>query len=152
VSLSTFYMDEFSCLFEVDIQCRVLICVQCQFAVVPSQVDKHLRAHHSRVSVVQRQRLIAKVDDLSRLATVHSDVVYPLSADPPVASLPTYFDGLRCSSVDESGTACAYICRTPPGIQEHCIQQHQWTNRQKRGGDVRSKTLHQRSCVTTIKS
>lgn len=135
-------MDEFSRLFEVDIQCRVLICMQCQFAIVPSQVGKHLRAHHSRVSVLQRQKLIAKVDDLSGLARVHWDVVYPLTTDPPIASLPTYFDGLKCSSVDESSNACAYICRTPRGIQEHCIRQHQWTNIQKRGGDVRSKTLH----------
>jgi hypothetical protein len=135
-------MDEFSRLFEIDVRCCVLICVQCQFAVVPSQVDKHLRVHHSRVSILQRQKLIAKVDNLSGLARVHSDVVYPLATDPPIASLPTYFDGLKCSSIDESGTACAYICRTTRGIQEHCIRQHQWTNRQKRGGDVRSKTLH----------
>lgn len=133
-------MDNFDRLFEVNSQCRVLICLCCQYAVVPCQIEKHLRAHHSRLSLLQRRNILAKVQELLELARVHSDVIYPSSTDPPIRSLPTYFDGLKCNSVDDHGFFCSYICRTPRGMQEHCIQIYvRWTNQQKRGGDTRSK-------------
>lgn len=94
-------MDDFSRLFEVSVPFRVLICVKCQFAVVVSQIDKVFRAHHSRVGIAQRREIIAKVNDLSGLARVHLDVIYPLATHPTITLLPVYFDGLKCSSEDE---------------------------------------------------
>jgi len=95
-----FVMDEFHRLFTVDSRSRILICTSCQYAVVPAHLSKHLRTHHKRLTLQQRRNIISAVDELSILARVPSDVVYPLPNDPPVANLPMYFDGLRYSSID----------------------------------------------------
>jgi hypothetical protein len=44
-------MDEFHRLFEVNHKHRVLICLACQYAVVPSQVKTHLQSYYERISV-----------------------------------------------------------------------------------------------------
>ena len=142
-------MDDFHRLFEVDAQCRVLICTCCQYAVVPAHVGKHLRTHHKRLTLQQRRNIISAVDELPILARVPSDVMYPSPSDPPIANLPVYFDGLKCSGVDPCGVPCLYICRTPRGIREHCEQKHGWVNSQKRGGDARSKQTHAKNKIWT---
>ena len=144
-----FVMDEVHRHFTIDSRSRVLICTSCQYAVVPAHLSKHLRTHHKRLTLQQRRAIISAVDELSILARVPLDVVYPSPNDPPVANLPVYFDGLRCSSIDSRGVPCSYICRTPRGIREHCEQKHSWVNSQKRGGDARSKQIHARNKIWT---
>jgi hypothetical protein len=117
-------MDEFHRLFAVDSQSRILICIGCQYAVVPAHLGKHLRTHHKRLTLQQRRTIVSAVDELSILARVPSDFVYPSPSDPPIANLPVYFDDLKCSSLDSRGVPCLYICRTPRGIREHCEQKH----------------------------
>lgn len=135
-------MDEVTRLFDVNSRCRALICSTCQYAVVPDQLHKHLRAHHKRLSLQQRRDIISTVEEISELARLPSDVVYPSPNDPPIDSLPVYFDGLKCTAPVADGAVCSYICRTPRGMREHCRQKHGWVNSQKRGGDTRSKQLH----------
>jgi hypothetical protein len=142
-------MDDFHRLFKINLQCRILICTDCQYAAVPTHMDKHLRAHHLRLSLQQRRAIVSIVDELSELARVPSDVVYPLTTDAPVASLPVHFDGLKCGGSDTQGVPCSYICRTPRGIREHCEQRHGWVNSQKRGGDTRSKQTHTSNKIWT---
>ena len=117
--------------------------------MVPAHLGKHLRTHHKRLTLQQRRAIISAVDKLHILARVPSDVVYPSPNDPPVANLPVYFDGLKCSSLDSRGALCLYICRTPRGIRDHCEQRHSWVNSQKRGGDARSKQIHARNKIWT---
>ena len=135
-------MDEFSPSFEVLPQHRILVCHRCQFAVVPSQIETHLRVGHKRLSLDQRRSIIARVAAITDLAQIEADVIYPTPSDPPVAGLPIYFDGLKCDARSADGTKCRYICRTARNIRKHCEQQHGWTNQQKRGGNARSKKVH----------
>jgi superfamily II DNA helicase RecQ len=131
-------MDDFQRRFMVYDQYRILVCIPCQFAVVPSQVREHLRAHHCRYSSQQRSDIINRVNSLTTLARTHADVVYPSPTSKPVDHLPVYHDGLRCLAEVKAGQPCEYVCRTVYGIQEHCKRAHSWTNKRKRGGDVRS--------------
>jgi hypothetical protein len=95
-------MDDFYRLFHVNSQYRILIFTDCQHAVVPTQIGKHLRAHHIRPSLQQRRAIISRVEELVGLARVHLDVVYPSLSDPPVTHLPIYFDGLKCNGYDDA--------------------------------------------------
>ena len=142
-------MDDFHRLFYVNSQHHILICTDCQFAVVPTQIGKHLRAHHLRLSLQQRRTIVSRVEELIGLAEVPSDVIYPLPSDPPVTHLPLYFDGLKCNGYDAQGALCSYICRTLRGMREHCRQKHGWINSQKRGGDTRLKQTNANNRIWT---
>ena len=135
-------MDEFDRLFTTYPQYHVTICTRCQVAIIPAQVEEHLRKQHSRLSRQQRHDIADKFHRLCDVALVESDVIYPNPSDPPLDALPVYFDGLKCIGNDDQGRPCLYICRTPCGIQKHCKEEHKWENKQKRGGDVRAKQTH----------
>jgi superfamily II DNA helicase RecQ len=135
-------MDEFSRIFLSYDEYRIIVCTICQFAVVPSQIEHHLKKHHSRLTHQQRRIVAQKVQSLPQLALVESDVIYPRSDDPPINTLPVFFDGLKCTGKLQDGSACQYICRTITGIQKHCKDGHDWVNVQKRGGDARGKRFH----------
>jgi hypothetical protein len=75
------------------------------------------------------------------VARVPEDVIYLEPTEPPVANLPTYFDGLKSTGTTSQGNACSYMCRTLHPTQEHCKQKHNWTNQQRRRGDARLKQL-----------
>jgi hypothetical protein len=123
-----FLIEEFRRLFEVDLRSRILICTSCQYAIVPTHLSKHLWTYHKRLTLQQRRAIISAVDELSILARVPSDVVYPSLNDPPITNLPMYFDSLKCSSIDSQGVPYSYIYRTLRGIREHCEQKHSWVN------------------------
>lgn len=84
-------MDTFDRLFDVNSRCRALICVTCQYAVVPGQLNKHLRAHRKSLSLQQRRDIISRVEEIPELARALSGVVYPSANDPPINGLPVYF-------------------------------------------------------------
>lgn len=50
-------MDGFENVFEVLTDNRVLICNRCQYAVVPLQIEQHLRQHHRQLSLEQSREL-----------------------------------------------------------------------------------------------
>jgi hypothetical protein len=135
-------MDKFDSLFTAYPQYHVVICNKCQIAVIPAQVEEHLRKQHSRLSRQERCDIAKRYHCLSDVALVESEVKYPKPGQPPLDTLPIYFDGLKCIGVDAQGQRCQYICRTPCGIQKHCKEEHNWENKQKRGGDVRAKQTH----------
>lgn len=135
-------MDEFNRIFLHLTEYRIIICASCQFAVVPTQVEQHLKKHHRRLTLQQRRAVVEKVHSLSQLALVESDVVYPQPHQSAIDALPVHFDGLKCIGKDDNGTSCKYICRTTCGIQKHCKDKHGWINVQKRGGDMRAKQAH----------
>lgn len=111
-------MDEFDRLFEISEKHRILICLSCQYAVIPFQIKTHLQKYHKRVNLEQRNEIVSKVEATTELARSHAEVVYPIPTDPPITRLPIYFDGLKCQG--SQANACSYICRTPRGIREHC--------------------------------
>jgi hypothetical protein len=142
-------MNDFDRVFETDFQHRILICLSCQYAIIPSQAKTHLQVYHKRLTVRQRRNITSKVEGTTRLARVPEDVIYPEPSEPPVANLPVYFDGLKCTGITSQGNTCSYICRTLHPMQEHCKQKHNWTNQQRRGGDARSKQLHTSNKIWT---
>lgn len=135
-------MDEFDRSFTTYPRYRVIVCNKCQVAVIPAQVEEHLRKQHSRLSRQERHDIAERFYSFRNIALVESDVIYPKSSEPPLDALPIYFDGLKCTGSDAQGQPCLYICRTPCGIQQHCKEEHDWENKQKRGGDVRAKQTH----------
>jgi len=142
MSCPTSVMDELNRIFLAYDEYRIIVCTICQFAVVPSQTEHHLRKHHSRLTYQQRRIVAQKVQSLPQLALVESDVIYPRPDQPPINTLPIFFDGLKCTGKHEDGNACRYMCRTITGIQKHCKDEHGWINIQKRGGDARDKQVH----------
>ena len=132
---------DFQHLFEINPRHRVLICRSCQYAIVPAHFKTHLQVLHPRLSLQQRRNFTQEVESASDIARAHEDVVYPSPTDPPVDSLPVYFDGLRCTWVSNTDV-CPYVCRTLRLMREHCKQKHGWVNQQKRGGDTQAKQLH----------
>lgn len=99
-------MDDFRRIFEIDSRHRILICLPCQYAVIPSHTKTHLQTHHKRLSIEQRNDFVSRVEGCTELAKIHADVVYPLPTEPPIPSIPVYFDGLRCDGIDIQGDRC----------------------------------------------
>ncbi|KAK0773172.1 hypothetical protein LTR75_017205 [Friedmanniomyces endolithicus] len=131
-------MDDFERCFDVHDQFHIIVCVSCQFAVVPSQIKEHLRKHHACLSSEQRSRIVERVNALPTLAPDEGSVVYPPPSHALIDHLPIFFDGVKCLGQSASGRLCAYVCRTVYGMQEHCRNAHSWVNKRKRGGDVSS--------------
>jgi hypothetical protein len=102
-------MDEFHRLFEIDHKHRILICLSCQYAVVPFQIKTHLQTYHKRINLQQRNYIIAEIEATTELARTYAEVIYPVSTDPLIASLPTFLDGLRVSR-ERRPKRCLLIC------------------------------------------
>ncbi|KAK1042872.1 hypothetical protein LTR74_018482 [Friedmanniomyces endolithicus] len=131
-------MYDFERDFGVYDQFRIVVCISCQFAVVPSQIREHLRKHHRRFSSEQCSRIFETVNGLRSLARDEPSVVYPPSSHEPIDHLPVFYDGLKSLGQRQSGACNGYVCRTVYGMQEHCKGVHGWINKWKQGGDVRS--------------
>jgi len=131
-------MDDFERCFKVYDQFRIIVCIPCQFAVVPSQIREHLRKHHRRFSTEQCSHIVADVLGLRTLAREEASVLYPPPSHEPIDHLPVFYDGLKCLGRTQSGPRCEYVCRTVYGMQEHCKRVHGWVNKRKRGGNSRS--------------
>lgn len=67
-----------------------------------------------------------EVKKMDQIAFNKDQVRYPDPADLPIIGLPIFEDGLKCKQ-------CLYLCRTRKGIQDHCKEEHDWVNPQKRG-------------------
>lgn len=132
-------MDSFTQLFDVKPQFGVMICRACQFAVVPSQVEAHLRVHHLNKTSQERKTLQQEAESNTHLAFQKDQVKYPDPHDLPIIGLPVWEDGFKCKAQIPSGTECSYICRSRRGIQQHCKEEHNWTNPRKRGRNSKRK-------------
>jgi hypothetical protein len=135
----TFEMGDSHFPFESDTQNRVIVCLTCQYAMIPTQAKTHLQIYHKRLTLQQRRDIVSKIEDTAELARVPYDVVYPGPCTPLVFYLPVYLDGLKCTKTSSQGDVYSYICRTLHPMQEHCKRKHDWVNRYKRGGDVRTR-------------
>lgn len=135
-------MDNFERIFQYYPQYRVVVCRECQFAPVPSEIQSHLRKHHTRLSTDKRKQVAEHFQTLPNLARQKTEVIYPTSYDAPLIGLPVFFDAIVCSATGVDNRRCRYTCRTTRGIRQHCKDEHGWTNEQTRGGHVRQKRLH----------
>ena len=113
---------------------RAVICTHtsCRYAVLPSNIDTHLRAQH-RMSVGLRREIIAHIMSIPSLIVNEEHLGLVNSPNPPprqpaIPHLPVYSDGLGCSYIP-----CPYVCRSRDGVIKHCESVHGWVNPYKRG-------------------
>lgn len=117
--------SEFDSIFRHMTTYKIIVCRACKFAVVPGQIERHLREHHPQVEKGKRNRVAKAGAGLESVAHTKEEVGYPQPTDEPVEGLPVYEDGLRCAGQREgTGMPCGYICRTGYGIQKHCRTSH----------------------------
>lgn len=124
-------------IFEILPAVTVVVCRQCQYAVVPSQVEVHLRAHHPGYSLQQRKEMQQEVQRLEGVAFEKDQVCYPEKSDLPITGSLIFGDGLKCKAPRIQGVECQYTCRDLKTMQKHCREAYNWGS-QKRG-DVRRK-------------
>lgn len=97
-------------------ECRIIICKQCQFAVVPSQVESHLQTHHPSKTQQTRATIQQVVKGMRDVAHEKSQVKYLQGpACQPVPGLPIFRDGYKCIG-QQDGKECTYMCREVSGI------------------------------------
>jgi superfamily II DNA helicase RecQ len=132
-------MEPFNRIFQHLREFRIIQCKTCAYAVVPDQMNGHLRDHHKEISASTRQQIVDVVKGMDGVARQQEDVVYPPATATAIQGFPLYDDGFRCQGEDGEQGQCEYICRTPRGIQQHCRDIHQWVNDRGRGGNVRKK-------------
>ena len=75
----------------------------CQIAVIPAQVEEHLRKQHSRLSRQDRHDIAKRCQSVRGIALVESDVIYPKPSQAPLNTLPIHFDGLKCTGNNIEG-------------------------------------------------
>ena len=119
--------EDFDGIFQHMQQYKIIVCKTCAFAVVPQQIDRHLREHHPQVDKQKRSRIAATGTALETVAHNEGDVIYPEASEEPVEGLEVYGDGVRCMG-QQDGKPCAYVCRTAFGMQKHCRLKHGWVN------------------------
>jgi hypothetical protein len=66
----TFEMGDLHFPFESDTQNRVIICLICQYAIIPTQAKTHLQIYHKRLTLQQRRDIVSKVENTAELARV----------------------------------------------------------------------------------
>jgi len=72
----------------------IVNCQTCEYAVVPAQVERHVKDHHPFTTKEQRAAITQSIQTLSSVAQHHEAVMYPSGDEPPIASLPVFHDGL----------------------------------------------------------
>jgi hypothetical protein len=134
-------MANFDANFEHLTQYRIIRCKSCRYAVVPEQVERHMKDHHPQVVPARRREISRAAMSLSNVAHRHEDVVYPNRDDEPVPGFPIITDALVCNGRKE-GEPCEYTCTAIRTMQQHCKDVHGWHNDQGRGGNTRAKSKH----------
>ena len=114
--------EDFDGIFQHMQQYKIIIYKTCAFAVVPQQIDRHLREHHPQMDKHTR-RIVATGTGIETVAHNKGDVVYPQASEKPNEGLEVYGDGLRCME-QQDGKPCTYVCRAAFGIQKHRRLEH----------------------------
>ena len=123
--------------------------MNCQYAIVSSQIKTHSQVRHKCLGVQQRHDIISKVESLAELATIPRVVIYLEPIKLPVAIFPFYLGGPKGASIANHSGPCPYMCRMLHLMQEHCKQQHDWANQHKRGDDGGLRRLHMSNKIWT---
>jgi len=134
-------MADFDKIFEHLTHYRIIRCKSCKYAVVPAQIERHVKDHHPQVVPARRKTISQAATGLPNIAHRPEDVIYPTRNDEPVPGFPVVTDALVCNGQKE-GQPCEYVCAAVRTMQQHCKDLHNWENSQKRGGNARAKSKH----------
>jgi len=111
--------EDFDGIFQHMQEYKIIVCNRCVFALVPQQIDRHLREHHPQIDKQNRSRIVERARTLEAVAHNKEDVEYPQAGEEPVEGLEVFKDGPQCTG-QQDGNPCEYVCRTAFGMQKHC--------------------------------
>jgi RecQ family ATP-dependent DNA helicase len=118
---------------------QVIICKECQHAVLPSHIDTHFTAKPQHdFEKKERQRIADAVADINGLIGNEETLrrckfPFPPSTSKPIPALAEpRNDGMQCE-LETAGQVCQYICCTTYGIRKHCWEEHGWKSKKKGG-------------------
>ncbi|KAF2201413.1 hypothetical protein GQ43DRAFT_415904 [Delitschia confertaspora ATCC 74209] len=101
-------------LLEYSTRYKVLICLQCQYAIQKSALQSHLLRH--KIYRDERQRLL---DSIAQLELLEPDnVPLPNPDSPPIAALPI-ISGFRCIVA-----GCGNLCASEKRMRRHWSEKH----------------------------
>jgi hypothetical protein len=92
----------------------VVVCVECQHAVLPSNINTNLSDVNKHNSTKEkRQQVIQEVENIEGLIIKRADLdrlVFPPASEPPISALQDpRTDGLKCRLRDEYQEPCRFI-------------------------------------------
>jgi hypothetical protein len=120
--------------FETLEEFSIVICRKCRHAVWPSQIEAHLRRAHRHVSTTMHTTLANNVRTWPDIAQDPIQLDIPAIRTRAIPQLVQPVDGYRYQLSPHS---CQYVCTTIPTMQQHWIQQHQWSRSRKTGHPTR---------------
>ena len=103
---------------------QVIVCKQCQHAVLPSFIHAHFRGKHHRLEKEERERIIDAAAEINGLiedneALRQCEFPFPPLTSKPIAALVKLKkDDIQCT-FNVEGKVCAYICSSIPKMQQH---------------------------------
>jgi superfamily II DNA helicase RecQ len=131
-------MDAFNRIFEHLPQYKIIVCKRHRYAVPPFQINTHIQAHHNWEPKSIRVDVVAYVSQLTELAWIHEDVVYPEAGSEAIPNVPVFNNAYECSG-NETIVGCGYVCQTKKVIQKHCRDEHQWQTGKQQGGSLKQR-------------
>ena len=111
----------------------MIICKECQHAVLPSQIDAQFAANPQHgLEKEEQQRIANEIAEIDRLISNEEtlrqcEFPFLLATSKPIEGLAApQKDGLQCK-------VCQYICCNKYSIQKHCWEEHRWKSKNKGG-------------------
>src|SRR5271154_2410037 len=105
---------------------QVIICKECQHAVLPSHIDTHFAANPQHgLGKKERRRIAKEIAEINRLISNEEtlrqcEFTFPPPTSEPIPALaPPIKDYIQCK-FETAGKVCQYICGTIRSMQEHC--------------------------------
>jgi hypothetical protein len=128
----------------------VIICKECQYAVLPSHVNTHFAAKPHKLEVKERRKIIQEVATVDGLMVDEeilrqSEFLFPAATSKPIEGLAAPKRGALQCTFETGGQLCKYICSTVRKMRAHCSKEHEW-NSTHRGGRPK-KNSESTSCM-----
>jgi hypothetical protein len=118
---------------------QVIVCKECQHAVLPSRIDAHFaRKPQHGLEKKERQRIANEMAEINRLigneeTLRRCEFPFPQSTFQPIAALAKpRKDGIQYTNI-ANGRACGYICCSVRQMREHGWDEHRWKSKDKGG-------------------
>jgi hypothetical protein len=134
-------MEQFGRIFIHYSEYHVIVCKQCQSAIIPANLQTHLNKNHAELRPKVRKEIVKVAEQIPGLARVKKDIVYPPASSAPVPHLPVWTNGFKCMSKTQNGIQCGHIQRGTRRMKTHNQTVHGWINRRS-GGRPRKDDEH----------
>jgi len=135
-------MEQFNHIFIHYPEYRIIICKQCQSAIIPANLQTHLNKNHIELQPRTRKEIVKVAEQIAGLARVKEDIVYPPASSAPVPHLPVWTDGFKCTTPKENESPCGHIQRRKKNIKAHNRVAHGWVNPQRSSHHIREDEQH----------